>query len=977
MSLAQLVRAVSRRSRRPSPKSNEKEDISPDHIRGTCTEGSCGIRHIGKGDIAVASGGKLMTSAEIRAAVEHAVLRDSNGSGSNGKQIASASQSRAKAQKRSPSSSSSTRDSDELGRLKAALKAVAQHAGIEGRRYHVLSEGGLNLMQALQSAAECRVPTILRLAVLVFARLSAEADAAAVLAKSPALLVLDAALALDEDAAVNSHDRVSISEARRLAARGARNLAAFSEENAVSIARNSDVIHLLLCAVQDGIASKPTVETVESAAAVANITRYGTKFQAYIRKHSGIAILASAAQNNEEPAVVFHAVRALAEFSLEPRWQVQLVSEGVVTVALSIIETNQDPEIVSEATRCVGNIAASRTGREAIMHAGGVEYVTRRVVALSVPAPGATREFSVKGRDLRLAADLFRAMSNLCVGSKEASQRVINCGGVTALITACDKEEGAKHCEKSEAIENIKTEAFRGLLIVAQAGPSFKATVLREIGVRTRSSVAVGKCVAHLYDLARRVKVEASTERKDDIPQTIAGLGAASKDLLFQAGPLAQPYSTFASSEGVHSVPDIKSPCAHDFRQSARVLSVQRPQHRRARLAKDRQMRSKQDCAERTCSCDVDSNENGAPRHKRTHSGRSESRNCQQCQSRPSSTESIPRCHVLESRHKASCNRKGDSAVAIPHNNPSKSADTEETNWAMAVWSFVSKPLSDAESTDPEVQELEEDVFEIGTPLGRGGFATVFLAKNLRTAELVAIKRFHPVASALPDAKKKSEMAARRAMKEQRIWDGLSHRNIVEYRGCFFGEEGELNLVAEYVAGWSLADHLAQIQRFPEHLVARITKQIVDGLDYLHRQGVTHRDVKPANILVDPDGVVKITDFGVSSALDVPTMTGNTLVGTPWYIAPEMIEGRPYGKSVDIWSLGCTVLELATGRRPYHELRAHEALFRIAQDRRPPPVPSDVSRMLKDFLLTCWVWDPEKRPLTANLKRHPFLNFKP
>lgn len=959
MSFTNLVRAASRRSRRTFPKAKEgKEDVSP------CLQPG--------------SRDRIMTSGEIRAAVEHAVLRDNNGTNHKNSLPSPA---RAKAHKRSQSSSSSSsssRDSDNVVRLKAALKAVAQHATVEGRRHAVLIEGGTNLMDALQIAAESENPSVLRLAALVFARLSAEADAAGGLAKSPALHVLDAVLMMDEDSASNPQDRVSISEGRRLAARAARNLAAFAEENAVAMARNSDVIRLLLCAVQDGISSKTSIETVESAAAIANLSRYGTKFQAYIRKHSGIAILASAAQHDDDAAVVFHAVRALAEFSLEQRWQVQLVSEGVVTVALAIIESTRDPEIVSEATRCIGNVAASRTGREAIMHTGGVEYVTRRVVMMSVPAAGATRDFAVKGRELRLAADLFRAMSNLCVGSKEASQRVANCGGVTALITACDQEDRSKDSERVQAIENIKAEAFRGLLIIAQAGPSFRATVLREIGVRTRSSVAIGRCVAHLYDLARRIKVEASTERKDDIPQTIAGLGAASKDYIFQVGPLAQPYSTFASSEVAHSVPDIRSPCAHDFRQSARVLSVQRPQHHRARLAKERQQRLKHDSTVCDSSCAEDLTEEKSFGHRRANSENPDPRNCQECCDRPNSTESIPHCNVLESRDKVHAARKKIRTKTSDSNTDSgTSPDADETNWAMAVWSFVSKPLSAPCSPSSDIQELDEDVFEIGTPLGRGGFATVYLAKNLRNSELVAVKRFHPVASALPDAKRKAEMAARRAMKEQRIWDGLSHRNIVEYRGCFFGEEGELNLVAEYVAGWSLADHLAQIQKFPEHLVARITKQIVDGIDYLHRQGVTHRDVKPANILVDPDGVVKITDFGVSSALDVPTMTGNTLVGTPWYIAPEMIEGRPYGKSVDIWSLGCTVLELATGKRPYHELRAHEALFRIAQDRKPPPVPQGVSKMLRDFLLTCWVWDPEKRPLTANLKRHPFLSFKP
>jgi serine/threonine protein kinase len=339
--------------------------------------------------------------------------------------------------------------------------------------------------------------------------------------------------------------------------------------------------------------------------------------------------------------------------------------------------------------------------------------------------------------------------------------------------------------------------------------------------------------------------------------------------------------------------------------------------------------------------------------------------------SRPQSdVSSIPRCRVI-----AKPGKKHGRGPAATEESSAVEGDTggSEDNWAMQVWSFVCKPLARPPKVSKAVEELEEDVFEIGTPLGRGGFATVYLAKNLRTDELVAVKRFHPVASALPDAKKKAEMAARRALKEQRIWDGLTHRNVVAYKGCFFGEEGELNLVAEYIPGWSLADHLSQINKFPEHLVARITKQIVDGLDYLHREGVTHRDIKPANILVDPSGVIKLTDFGVSSALDVPTMTGNTLVGTPHFIAPEMIEGRPYNKSVDIWSLGCTVLELATGRRPYHDLRAHEALFRIAQDRKPPPIPSSVSPPLRDFLKTCWVWDPEKRPLTSHLKRHPFL----
>jgi hypothetical protein len=606
-------------------------------------------------------------------------------------------------------------------------------------------------------------------------------------------------------------------------------------------------------------------------------------------------------------------------------------------------------------------------------------------------------------------------MANLCVGSKEASQRVINCDGVTALIAACDHQESGRSPtpssskrqiravtdrEKSHAVDAVKTEAFRGLLIIAQAGPSFRATVLREIGIRTRYNVTIGRCTAHLYDLARRIKVEACTERRDDIPQTIAGLGKASKEYLFQAGPLARGFSMASSAEPAHSVPGMRSPSTAAFRQSGRVLSVQRPQHHRDRLERERQQR----IVAHSTICSVCDGQTADPSPQVGPSSAA-SYVCTGCQS-SLDNESVPKCRNVDRHHRddsssvtpatspkprqskdidmRDCNSQCRKKI-IPSDHDSDNGDSSQEsdqengedesagNWAMAVWAFVRKPLVRPPARVAALQELNEDMFQIGTALGRGGFATVYLAKNLRTEELVAVKRFHPVASGLPGAKKKTELAVRRAIKEQRIWDGLEHRNIVGYRGCFFGKNGELNLVAEYIAGWSLADHLSQITKFPDHLVARITRQIVDGLGYLHGEGVTHRDIKPANILVDPDGVIKLADFGVSSAVDVPTMTGNTLVGTPWYIAPEMIEGRPYGKSVDIWSLGCTVMELATGKRPYHDLRPHEALFRIAQDRRPPPIPSGVSPQLRDFLLTCWVWDPEKRPLTAHLKRHPFL----
>ncbi|OSX68556.1 hypothetical protein BU14_2585s0001, partial [Porphyra umbilicalis] len=259
--------------------------------------------------------------------------------------------------------------------------------------------------------------------------------------------------------------------------------------------------------------------------------------------------------------------------------------------------------------------------------------------------------------------------------------------------------------------------------------------------------------------------------------------------------------------------------------------------------------------------------------------------------------------------------------------------------------------------------------FELGQVLGRGGYGTVVLARNVRTKELVAIKRIHADGAgggALADLNE-------RAVKEQRVWAGLRHPNVVRYLGCFTDEAGALSLVVEYVNGWSLAEHVAQYGFFPEPLVAEITRQLVDGLAYLHSRGVIHRDVKPANVLVTRSGVVKICDFGVSARGSVPGISGRTVCGTPHYIAPEVIEQRPYTESVDVWSLGCTVMELATGRRPWHELTAMSALVALSKS-RTPPLPPGLSPACRNFLGTCWVRDPARRPSAAQLRRHPFLS---
>ncbi|KAA8495240.1 Cytokinesis protein sepH [Porphyridium purpureum] len=272
----------------------------------------------------------------------------------------------------------------------------------------------------------------------------------------------------------------------------------------------------------------------------------------------------------------------------------------------------------------------------------------------------------------------------------------------------------------------------------------------------------------------------------------------------------------------------------------------------------------------------------------------------------------------------------------------------------------VNKETTAREKQPTSKDRLDRDQFELGQTLGRGAYGTVVLAKNSRSGELVAIKQFHDVVD-------------RSALKEQRIWRELDHLNVVRYHGFFLGDDNRLSLVAEYVDGWSLAEHLASFQEFSEPLVAEIVKQVLDGLAYLHERGIVHRDLKPANILVSRAGVVKITDFGVSTSPWLGSLaTGNTMVGTPWYLDPQVIQGKPYNSSVDVFSLGCTALELATGRRPFHEFTSMQVLFRMVEHGRPD-IPQHLSAAFQSFLRDCWHPDISQRPSATHLLAHAFL----
>ncbi|ORX40201.1 hypothetical protein BD324DRAFT_644621 [Kockovaella imperatae] len=255
--------------------------------------------------------------------------------------------------------------------------------------------------------------------------------------------------------------------------------------------------------------------------------------------------------------------------------------------------------------------------------------------------------------------------------------------------------------------------------------------------------------------------------------------------------------------------------------------------------------------------------------------------------------------------------------------------------------------------------------YQLGDLLGRGASGSVYRALNFLTGETVAIKSISLVTlspSALPDI-----------MSEIDLLKNLNHPNIVKYKG-FAQDKENLFIVLEYCENGSLQTILKKFGKFPESLVAVYISQVLEGLLYLHEQGVIHRDIKGANILTNKDGSVKLADFGVSSRAAGPVVDGgdHEVVGSPYWMAPEVIEQSGASTASDIWSVGCVVVELLEGKPPYGNLAPMQALWRIVQD-ESVKIPDGASPVVKDFLYHCFQKDPNLRITAKKLLRHPWM----
>ncbi|KAJ6774841.1 MITOGEN-ACTIVATED KINASE KINASE KINASE [Salix purpurea] len=258
-----------------------------------------------------------------------------------------------------------------------------------------------------------------------------------------------------------------------------------------------------------------------------------------------------------------------------------------------------------------------------------------------------------------------------------------------------------------------------------------------------------------------------------------------------------------------------------------------------------------------------------------------------------------------------------------------------------------------------------DNKYMLGDEIGKGAYGRVYKGLDLENGDFVAIKQFSLENIAQEDLNI--------IMQEIDLLKNLNHKNIVKYLGSL-KTKTHLHIILEYVENGSLANIIKpnKFGPFPESLVAVYIAQVLEGLVYLHEQGVIHRDIKGANILTTKEGLVKLADFGVATKLTEADVNTHSVVGTPYWMAPEVIEMSGVCAASDIWSVGCTVIELLTCVPPYYDLQPMPALFRIVQDDRPP-IPDSLSPDITDFLRQCFKKDATQRPDAKTLLSHPWI----
>ncbi|XP_050070094.1 aurora kinase C [Anopheles maculipalpis] len=255
--------------------------------------------------------------------------------------------------------------------------------------------------------------------------------------------------------------------------------------------------------------------------------------------------------------------------------------------------------------------------------------------------------------------------------------------------------------------------------------------------------------------------------------------------------------------------------------------------------------------------------------------------------------------------------------------------------------------------------------FDIGRPLGRGKFGNVYLAREKETKFVIALK-------VLFKKQVHAQGIEHQVRREIEIQSHLRHPNILRMYG-YFHDESRIYLILEYAPGGTLFKEQQQQpgKRFPEKRCAIYVYSLVSALIYLHERNVIHRDIKPENLLLGHGGELKIADFGWS--VHEPTSSRTTLCGTLDYLSPEMVQGQPHTKTVDLWSLGVLAYELLCGKAPFLANTYEETYRKIMKVQYT--VPPDVTKAAAHLISRLLVKDPASRMPLENVAIHPWIQL--